>query len=65
MSAACWLIPSCFRSCESCVQVPTDSTDSPTHEIQILETVVFVNPYETDLKQYYEEKAEKELEEKR
>lgn len=47
------------------MQVPTDSTDSPTHEIQILETVVFVNPYETDLKQYYEEKAEKELEEKR
>ena len=42
------------------MQVPTDSTDSPTHEIQILETVVFVNPYETDLKQYYEEKAEKD-----
>ena len=32
----------------SCVQ--TDSTDKPKHELKIEETIVFVNPYETDLK---------------
>ena len=32
----------------SCAQ--TDSTDKPKHELKILETIVFVNPYETDLK---------------
>jgi peptidyl-prolyl cis-trans isomerase-like protein 2 len=45
--------------------VPTDSTDTPQHEIQITEAIVFVNPFETDLKAYYEEKADKEQEEKR
>jgi len=40
--------------------VPTDSTDAPKEDITILETVVFVNPFETDLKAYYDEKKEKE-----
>ncbi len=40
--------------------MPTDSTDAPKEDITILETVVFVNPFETDLKAYYDEKKEKE-----
>ena len=44
--------------------VPTDENDRPTHEIKILGTEVFVNPF----KQLEEERAEeerKEEEEKR
>jgi len=46
-------------------KIETDSTDAPTQDIKILETIVFVNPFETDLKAYYEEKQEKEQEETR
>mmetsp|Transcript_59351 Transcript_59351/g.87020 ORF Transcript_59351/g.87020 Transcript_59351/m.87020 type:complete len:586 (-) Transcript_59351:44-1801(-) len=45
--------------------IETDSTDTPTQEIKILETIVFVNPFETDLKQYLDEKTEKEEAEKK
>jgi hypothetical protein len=30
-----------------------DSTDKPKHELKIEETIVFVNPYETDLKVWF------------
>jgi len=41
-----------------------DSRDRPAQDIRVLETTVFVNPFDTDLPAYLEQQKEKEEEEK-
>ena len=40
-------------------RVETDSLDKPKEEIKVLGTTVFVNPFDSDLKVYYQEEEEK------
>ncbi|EKX43923.1 hypothetical protein GUITHDRAFT_110034 [Guillardia theta CCMP2712] len=46
-------------------RIETDAKDCPTEDIIVKEVVVFVNPFETDLKAYFEEKKSNEIKEAR
>eukprot|EP00960_Hanusia_phi_P027107 746647-Hanusia_phi.AAC.2 len=46
-------------------RIETDAKDCPAEDIVVKEVVVFVNPFETDLKAYYEEKQSNEIKEVR